>query len=443
MSRSDSSSFPLDAARVVKALVAGEFPAALSSSDRLSREEEVLREALNALAVDLGELHRFLESVARGQLELGAVYPSARNRLAGCAKELHSRLRELTWQAQQVASGDYTQRVHFLGDFSTAFNSMVETLERRERGLRESQDRLQGLFDSVADAVLVLDHATRIIDCNESVRDVLGYAKSELMGRDGHGLFEAPASIRHLLTPSEASCPAQKHLTGEAVVRRKDGGTFYSMVTSTWLDEGMAGQAVRLAVLRDITKLKQAEAVLREQATRDPLTGLFNRREALELADRAFHGARRHSQPLVIAMCDLDRFKQVNDTHGHQAGDHALRRFAAILREHMRMEDIAGRYGGDEFVVIFPGTTMEEALIPLRRVVDTLNREVLQSPVTGKTFTLAASFGLALLDARHAVSGELMEDADRALYAAKRRADSGGICCWNGREMAPDSVPAG
>lgn len=153
---------------------------------------------------------------------------------------------------------------------------------------------------------------------------------------------------------------------------------------------------------------------LREQTIRDPLTSLHNRRFLQDYLQRELIRAAREHSPLAVIMIDLDRFKRVNDSAGHQAGDRVLVEVAALLQRHVRGSDMACRYGGEEFVVVLPNTTLESAL---RR------GEEIRLAIWGEPDRLrgvTASFGVALCPS-HAMDAEaLLRAADRALYEAKR-----------------------
>ena len=109
-------------------------------------------------------------------------------------------------------------------------------------------------------------------------------------------------------------------------------------------------------------------AVLLDQSTRDPLTGLNNRRSALEELQSRFDLSQRHNRPLAVIMCDLDHFKQINDTLGHGAGDLVLQEFGQRVKSNLRTTDLAGRIGGEEFLLILPETDMEGALLLAERL---------------------------------------------------------------------------
>lgn len=164
----------------------------------------------------------------------------------------------------------------------------------------------------------------------------------------------------------------------------------------------------------------QFHTQLYEAGTRDALTGVFNRRYLDQQLDTDFRLARRHKQPLSVLVIDVDHFKQINDQHGHLAGDAVLRTLGEVLGSRLRGEDILGRFGGEEFVVIMRQTDLKgaaQAAESVRRIVEetTFGYQALTIPVT-------VSIGVAALDpmAPHEDVGALLQAADRALYQAKQ-----------------------
>jgi diguanylate cyclase (GGDEF)-like protein len=173
-----------------------------------------------------------------------------------------------------------------------------------------------------------------------------------------------------------------------------------------------------------IANLKLRDA-LRQQAIRDGLTGLFNRRYLDETLDREFARARRGGQPLGLLMMDVDHFKQFNDRHGHEAGDIVLQALGAILRRHVRAEDIACRYGGEEFCLVLPGAPLAASMARAEALCAELRKLRLQHD--GRSLgAVSLSVGVAVFPT-HGQSGmDLMKAADAALYQAKR---AGRDCC--------------
>ncbi len=153
---------------------------------------------------------------------------------------------------------------------------------------------------------------------------------------------------------------------------------------------------------------------LREQTIRDSLTSLYNRRFLQDYLERELIRAKRERAPLALIMIDLDRFKRINDSAGHQAGDQVLVEVGALLKRHVRGSDIACRYGGEEFAVVLPKTTLESARRRSAEICSAIRREA--ELLRGVT----ASLGVALCPS-HATDAEaLLRAADYALYEAKR-----------------------
>jgi len=174
------------------------------------------------------------------------------------------------------------------------------------------------------------------------------------------------------------------------------------------------GEALKLA----LTNIRLREA-LREQATRDPLTGLFNRRYLDETLPRELHACLREDQPLALAILDIDHFKRYNDTWGHEAGDQVLIEVSRILREHLRASDIACRYGGEELLAVMPRAELHEARERLSRIAHLVrNAEVHihDRPLPAVTF----SAGIAIAPLQGENADALLRAADQALYAAKQ-----------------------
>ena len=157
---------------------------------------------------------------------------------------------------------------------------------------------------------------------------------------------------------------------------------------------------------------------MKEIAVRDQLTGLLNRRGFGEQGAQAYATARRSNRPVSVIMTDIDRFKFINDEHGHAAGDDALCHFARILSAGRRAEDILARVGGEEFALVLPGTTLESAT----NIADDLRDLVDSSPirVDGQSMPMTASFGVATLSDKDTCLTDMVVRADRALYRSKR-----------------------
>lgn len=174
------------------------------------------------------------------------------------------------------------------------------------------------------------------------------------------------------------------------------------------------GEGIKLS----LSNLRLREK-LREQATLDVLTGLYNRRYLDDTLARELHRAARLKSPLSIAMLDLDQFKRFNDTFGHEAGDTLLRELGHLLRENLRKSDISCRYGGEEFVLVLPDSTLADTRLRLEQIRDLVKKLELRhgDQPLGR---ITVSVGLAEADPYGTAPSALLRNADEALYAAKR-----------------------
>lgn len=186
---------------------------------------------------------------------------------------------------------------------------------------------------------------------------------------------------------------------------------------------GTSSLAIRLGRLRSRlaaqkNELTDALALNRELATRDALTGLLNRRAMVELLAREHPRIVRGQGPLAIALLDIDWFKRINDSLGHGAGDEVLRRFATVLKEQLRAADALARWGGEEFLLLMPGTRLDDARVVLER----LRRKVCAGDgFDGIAPDLKVSFSTGLVEVAEGESQDAAIDrADRALYQAKQ-----------------------
>ena len=157
---------------------------------------------------------------------------------------------------------------------------------------------------------------------------------------------------------------------------------------------------------------------MKEIAVRDQLTGLFNRRGFGEQCAMAYASGRRGKNNLSVIVADIDHFKSVNDEFGHDIGDEALQHFATLLTENRRVDDIAARIGGEEFVLVLPGTDIQEATA----IADELCLRMATSPLVsaGRQIVMTASFGVATIADKDTCMTDIVIKADRALYRSKR-----------------------
>ena len=176
-------------------------------------------------------------------------------------------------------------------------------------------------------------------------------------------------------------------------------------------------QALNGALSERLHEIERLQVELREQAIRDPLTGLFNRRYLQSTLDREWARCQREKLPLCVALLDIDHFKQINDRYGHGVGDQVLIRLAQLLNDSIRREDLACRYGGEEFLLLLPGMGVDEAYE--RAQVWRQAFAALEIWVNGARLSLSLSVGVAVAPLHASEPDALIHQADLALYAAK------------------------
>ena len=169
--------------------------------------------------------------------------------------------------------------------------------------------------------------------------------------------------------------------------------------------------------MEDISASRAMEQELRTLASRDPLTGTANRLHFANMAAREIEQARRHARELSVAMLDVDHFKAVNDNHGHACGDAALRQVVEATTGELRIADVLGRVGGEEFAILLPETGLEPAAAIAERIREVISEQTFAWD--GQTFELTVSIGVSIWDTDENTIEEALTRADKNLYAAK------------------------
>jgi diguanylate cyclase (GGDEF)-like protein/PAS domain S-box-containing protein len=300
-------------------------------------------------------------------------------------------------------------------------NSLIRRLTAllsEERELRVEHERqgrtLKLIIDKAQNGIFVLDRNSVVESWNPAFGHILGF-------NDGFSVARAPR-LGELLAPHErevAELIEHVFLTDAPsdidLEISRDG-----VPGSTWvqLSLNVIGPETLQGVVNDITERKRVELSSQRLAIHDALTGLLNRLGLERALSRLFNQPSPHSMRLALLQIDLDYFKQVNDTYGHEAGDNVLRAVAGILTDVVRRSDIVGRQGGDEFMAILVDV---ESPAAAREIAERLIARIKQ-PIEvghGRTAQIGASVGIAFPSANDSV-GSLRQRADQAMYDAKR-----------------------
>lgn len=292
------------------------------------------------------------------------------------------------------------------------------------------------LIECMGEGVIVLDDEGRVIDLNPAAQR---YVEGSLEKTDATSEKHIGQPIQQVLSqwPEIINCCHAERNIITATINRPHLPC-YLEVQVTRLRDQQQQNTGRLLVLRDITQqtqnqiqiqranselkrqLQEIQALrdqLREQATRDRLTGLFNRRYFEEAMPAELAKARRSKSDLSVMLLDIDFFKHVNDSYGHLAGDHALRMFANTIQAHIRTSDIACRYGGEEFVIAFPGMSLTEAHTKAINIQQAFKSITIEFAEFRFQATVSIGVGAFLNDTES--QDQLLRKIDQALYLAK------------------------
>lgn len=295
----------------------------------------------------------------------------------------------------------------------------VTTLHQMETELRHSEQRHRLLSQNAWDVIWTMGLDGSITYVSPAVERVRGFTPEEAMVQSLEQIHppESAASVGNYFAQLFAAIEQGTEppmFRGEHEYYRKDGSIMTGELQVIPHIDADGNVVEILGVTRDISDRKQFEADLTELAVTDPVTGLWNRRRSTELLTAELENAQRHGRPLALLMIDIDHFKDINDTHGHQIGDHVLIDVARRLRENLRTTDVVGRWGGEEFVILLRYCGLGDA----RAAAEKLRRQIADVPFEGLC-SLTVSVGAAEL-----LPGEDLQSwlgrADAALYEAKR-----------------------
>ncbi|MCI0733531.1 MAG: diguanylate cyclase, partial [Methylococcaceae bacterium] len=311
-----------------------------------------------------------------------------------------------------------------------------QRLREQKKALSKSEEQLNLLITHSPAALAMFDRNLCYIAVSNRWRSDFRLGDQNLVGRSHYEIFpETPESWREVhqrcLKGSSVKCEetffirtdgTSQWIRGEARpwfrTEREIGGIIiFSEDISGHKDKEAELREANALLKKQLAEIKSLQNELREQTVRDPLTGLFNRRYLDETLARELSRAKRDNSPLSVAILDIDYFKRLNDTHGHDAGDLMLQSMALQLLSSTRNEDMVCRYGGEEFVVVLPDTTLEHARQRMEQL--RASFEQLYVPFNQVHLHNTVSIGIANYPIHGTTDAQLLRAADMALYEAK------------------------
>ncbi|WP_228152831.1 sensor domain-containing diguanylate cyclase [Marinobacter guineae] len=295
-------------------------------------------------------------------------------------------------------------------------HSQRQALRNRERQLQVLMDNLPGMAYRCR-----YDPQWTMLFVSQGCASLTGYEPEELIENrvTSYASLMDDEDSERIFCEVKAALANDESFSLEYGLTCKDGSRIWVWERGRGVEED-DGTIVLEGIVLDITDRKELETELEELATRDPLTGLFNRREMSKVLEEELERARRYQRPMALLWIDFDHFKDVNDTYGHAAGDSVLRSVSRLLLGSVRSVDSVGRFGGEEFVIVLPEMDLDEA----RDTAERLRRRVVEAPQPlgdGNTVPLTISVGVAVYPEHAQNAAALCAAADKAMYLAKDR----------------------
>lgn len=285
------------------------------------------------------------------------------------------------------------------------------------------------VLEHIPEMVFVVDAHDRVLDANTTAQRMLGKQIYEIVGKDPLEVFaQWPQMLNRFLTtdgtPEEIQIPGDPPRIVEMTVFNLynrfnvlDGRVIvaHDITEHKWLENDLkyANESLRI----QLEEIEELRAKLQEQAIRDPLTNVYNRRYMMESLEQEIIRAAREHYPVSVVIMDLDNFKQFNDHYGHHCGDVVLQAFAQFLLDHTRRSDVVCRYGGEEFVILMPHATMEDGY----ERVENWRQIFSETAIDYESMRFFATFsaGLAAFPQHGLKSDSIVQAADQALYHSK------------------------
>ncbi len=286
------------------------------------------------------------------------------------------------------------------------------------------------ILEALPIGVCLTDETGHYRFMNDAYCAIYEYVREEMIGQH-YSVIMPPDQIDLANAYYERLLSGDTGIPVERKRQRKDGSIIYIEAANA-LVQDVDGRKMVITTVREITERKQMEAelqkaneefqalhaTLREQATRDSLTGLFNRCYFNETIEREFARAKRENYPVSVMIMDIDLFKQINDSYGHAFGDETLRILSKLIKVNIRAGDIAYRYGGDEFVIVMPGAGIEIAKGRAELICKAFNATPIHEG--GRALAATISVGMSIYPEHGDNGDDILHHADSALYQAKQ-----------------------
>ncbi|MEW5903089.1 MAG: EAL domain-containing protein [Pseudomonadota bacterium] len=336
-------------------------------------------------------------------------------------------IRRISEEAEKVAAGNLHYempqhpRTDEVGHLSQAIGDMVGNLTREIRQRREAEAGLQlaaKVFEQNSEAIIVTDKQNCIVSVNRAFTQITGYAAEEVVGRNPRFMASGRQSLQFYRVMWR-ELMENDHWRGEIWNKRKDGEVFPELLTISTVRDEQGEVTHFIGVFIDITERKKEEERIIRLANYDTLSGLPNRNLLADRVEQGVAQAERHGSKMAMMFIDLDHFKHINDSLGHDIGDELLKRAADRLKHSLRRADTLARQGGDEFIALINDIDSEsEAAFVAEKMVASFEQGF---EIDGHQLHVTPSIGISMCPEDGNNQMQLMRNADLAMYRAKER----------------------
>lgn len=293
--------------------------------------------------------------------------------------------------------------------------NILSILKRRSRDIEELVISSE-VFNNTLDAIFITDEKGKILRVNSSFIDLTGYSKDEIIGKNPK-IIKSEHHDKEFYKNLWSTILTKGYIQVEIWNRNRDGEIFVAIESISSVKDDDGEIKYFIATLHDITARKSAEERITHMAHYDPLTNLPNRVLFQERFLHAIDIANRESSKVALVFMDIDGFKKVNDTKGHQVGDKLLIQVAKIINSSLKKSDTLSRLGGDEFTIIFEGISSINYILPTcERILKELKKEII---IDNQSIYISASMGVSLYPNDGDNIHTLIQHADTAMYKAK------------------------
>jgi len=287
-------------------------------------------------------------------------------------------------------------------------------IHKKEEELQNEKETFEAIFNGGKESIAILDMESNFLDVNPAYIEMTGMSKTQLLNT-------SCLALTHV-DDIESTKKAIEEVLKVGYIKNfeKDCYINENRVININMSISIINNPKRLLInVRDVTDLKKTEEKLKLLASTDPMTKLYNRRSFTKISEHTLDLSKREKQKLSIIMLDIDKFKNINDSYGHQVGDDVIITLADKLIELQRKSDITCRYGGEEFVILLPNTSLDGAKIVAEKIRERIERLRIKLP-SNEDLSFTISLGISQVDLENVNNIEIaLKKADDALYEAK------------------------